>query len=136
MVCVSPWRIDAGPVRGGSRGAPDEPSRGAEHGRSRRRTNSRAAPAQDPCRGAERFRDLLNLIRDRKPDYLAAAFDGGGKVFRSELSADYKAQRAAMPEDLVPQIPVIRKVFEGFRVPILIHAGMEADDVIATLARR
>ena len=41
-----------------------------------------------------------------------------------------------MPEDLVPQIPVIRRVFEGFRVPVLIEPGMEADDVIATLARR
>jgi DNA polymerase-1 len=82
------------------------------------------------------FRDLLNLIRDRKPDYLAAAFDGAGPVFRSDLFADYKAQRSAMPDDLVPQIPVIRRVFDGFRVPVLIHQGMEADDVIATLARR
>ena len=41
-----------------------------------------------------------------------------------------------MPDDLVPQIPVIRRVFEGFRVPVLIEPGMEADDVIATLARR
>ena len=64
------------------------------------------------------FRDLLNLLRDRKPDYLAAAFDGAGPVFRSELFADYKAQRAAMPDDLVPQIAVIRRVFEGFRVPV------------------
>ena len=41
-----------------------------------------------------------------------------------------------MPVDLVPQIPVIRRVFEGFRVPVLVEPGMEADDVIATLARR
>src|SRR5262249_42374731 len=82
------------------------------------------------------FRDLLNLIRDRKPDYLAAAFDGPGPVFRSELYPEYKAQRAAMPDELVPQIPVIRRVFEGFRVPVLIHEGMEADDIIATVARR
>jgi DNA polymerase-1 len=82
------------------------------------------------------FRDLLNLIRDRKPDYLAAAFDGAGRVFRSELYAEYKAQRAAMPEDLVPQIPVIRRVFDGFRIPVLMYPAMEADDVIATLARR
>jgi DNA polymerase-1 len=82
------------------------------------------------------FRDLLNLNRDRKPDYMAAAFDGAGPVFRSELYPEYKANRAAMPEDLVPQIPVIRRVFEGFRVPVLIHEGMEADDIIATVARR
>src|SRR5262249_61546368 len=81
-------------------------------------------------------RDLLNLVRDRRPDYLAAAFDGAGPVFRSEIYAGYKAQRAAMPDDLVPQIPVIRRAFEAFRVPVLMVEGVEADDVIATLARR
>ncbi len=82
------------------------------------------------------FRDLLNLTKARKPDYLAAAFDGEGPVFRSEIYPEYKANRSAMPPDLVPQIPVIRRVFEGFRVPVLIAEAMEADDVIATLARR
>lgn len=82
------------------------------------------------------FRDLVNLVRDRKPDYLAAAFDGAGRVFRSDLFPEYKAQRAAMPEELVPQIPVIRRVFDGFRVPVLMEAGVEADDVIATVSRR
>ncbi|MGO9598043.1 MAG: DNA polymerase I [Isosphaeraceae bacterium] len=82
------------------------------------------------------FRDLLNLLRDRKPDYLAAAFDGEGPVFRTEIYTEYKANRAAMPADLVPQIPLIRRVFEGFEVPVLAESGMEADDVIATLARR
>ncbi len=82
------------------------------------------------------FRDVLNLVKSRKPDYLAAAFDGEGPVFRSAIYADYKANRSEMPADLVPQIPVIRRVFEGFRVPVLIEPEMEADDVIATLARR
>src|SRR5436305_11149091 len=58
------------------------------------------------------FRDVLNLLKARKPDYLAAAFDGPGPVFRSELFAEYKAQRAAMPDELQLQIPVIRRVFE------------------------
>ncbi|HEV3164078.1 MAG TPA: DNA polymerase I [Isosphaeraceae bacterium] len=82
------------------------------------------------------FRDVQNLLKTRKPDYLAAAFDGPGPVFRSDLFAEYKAQRAAMPEELQLQIPVIRRVFEGFNVPVLIHEGYEADDIIATLARR
>lgn len=82
------------------------------------------------------FRDLLNIVRDRKPDYLAAAFDGPGRVFRSDIYEEYKANRKEMPVDLVPQIPVIRRVFEGFRVPVLTVPEMEADDVIATLARR
>ncbi len=81
------------------------------------------------------FRDLLNLVKGRKADYLAAAFDGAGKVFRSEIYADYKANRSEMPADLSAQIPVIRRVFEGFRVPVLMEEGMEADDVIATMAR-
>ncbi len=82
------------------------------------------------------FRDLLNLLKVQKPDYLAAAFDGEGPVFRSDIDPQYKANRTEMPADLVPQIPVIRRVFEGFRVPVLIEPAMEADDVIATLARR
>src|SRR5262249_37292489 len=68
--------------------------------------------------------------------YLAAAFDGPGPVFRSEIFSEYKANRKEMPVDLVPQIPVIRRVFEGFRVPVLIEPMMEPDDVIATLARQ
>ena len=48
---------------------------------------------------------------------------------------DYKANRKEMPVELVPQIPVIRRVFEGFRIPVLIEPGVEADDIIATLAR-
>jgi DNA polymerase-1 len=82
------------------------------------------------------FRDMLNLLRDRKPDYIAAAFDGPGRVFRQDIFEDYKANRSEMPDDLVPQIPLIQRVFEGFQVPVLIEPGMEADDIIATLARR
>src|ERR1700756_406250 len=55
------------------------------------------------------FRDLLNLVRGRKPDYLAAAFDGAGRVFRSDLYENYKANRGEMPDDLSAQIPVIRR---------------------------
>ena len=57
-------------------------------------------------------------------------------MFRSDIYAEYKANRKEMPVDLVPQIPVIRRLFDGFRVPVLVEPGMEADDVIATLARR
>jgi DNA polymerase-1 len=82
------------------------------------------------------FRDLLNILKARKPDYLAAAFDGAGPVKRSEVFAEYKANRSAMPDDLRPQIPVIRRLVEAFGVPVLLHEGAEADDVIATLARK
>ena len=82
------------------------------------------------------FRDLLNLLKVRKPDYLAAAFDGPEQTQRSIDFPAYKAQRGPMPEDMVPQIPTIRRLFEAFRVPVLVHPGAEADDVIATLTRR
>jgi DNA polymerase I len=94
-------------------------------------------PAGQPTQAAFGiFRDMLNLRRERKPEFLAAAFDPPGPVFRSEIFADYKANRKEMPEELVPQIPVIRRIFEGFRVPVLMEQGMEADDVIATVSRR
>ncbi len=82
------------------------------------------------------YRDVSNLIKNRKPDYLVAAFDGAGKVFRSDLFPEYKANRSETPPDLSAQIPTIRRVFEGFCVPILMQEGAEADDIIATLARR
>jgi DNA polymerase-1 len=82
------------------------------------------------------FRDILNLLKVRKPDYLAAAFDGEEKTRRAEAFPAYKAQRGPMPEDMIPQIATIRRVFEAFNIPVLVHPGAEADDVIATLARR
>ena len=82
------------------------------------------------------FRDVLAMLKNRKPEYLAAAFDGAGKTTRAESFPEYKAQRGPMPEDLVPQIEAVRRMFEAFRVPVLLHPGAEADDVIATLARR
>jgi len=80
------------------------------------------------------FRQLLNLLRDHRPEAIAAAFDGIAPVFRVDLFADYKANRPDMPEDLQLQIPIIQKVFEAFRIPVLIQEGAEADDVIATVA--
>ncbi len=82
------------------------------------------------------FRDLLNLVRVQKPDYILAAFEGEGPGFRSEAFADYKANRAAMPDDLRVQVPVILRLFQAFGVPILQHDNCEADDVIGTVARR
>ncbi len=96
-----------------------------------------AGPAGQPTNAVfGTFRDLLNLIRSRSPDYLLAAFDGAGPVFRNDLYDQYKANRQAMPEDLQVQIPVIQQVFEGFNVPVFQESGFEADDVIATLARQ
>jgi DNA polymerase-1 len=77
---------------------------------------------------------LRKLLADEKPHYIAAIFESGVPTFRHELSADYKANRVAPPEDLESQIPYIVRVCEAYNVPILNVPGFEADDVIGTLA--
>ncbi len=79
---------------------------------------------------------LLTLLRDEQPDRVAVIFDSKGPTFRKELYPDYKANRAAMPEDLVPQIPLIKEMVRAFNLPALELSGFEADDIIATLAKR
>ncbi|MFM8635042.1 MAG: DNA polymerase I [Planctomycetia bacterium] len=79
-------------------------------------------------------RDLLDVIGKKKPDYLLAAIDAPGPTFRHEAFADYKATRAEMPADLVPQIPLVRKLYEIMGIPCLELAGYEADDLLATVA--
>jgi DNA polymerase-1 len=76
---------------------------------------------------------LLKVMRERKPDYICVVFDAPGPNFRHELSEDYKATRQATPEELVPQIPYIKKAVRYFGVPQMEFEGYEADDLIATL---
>jgi len=76
---------------------------------------------------------LWKLIREEQPDYLAIALDPPGPTFRDALSADYKATRTAMPDDLVRQLPYVRRLFEALRTPVLEVKGFEADDVLATI---
>ena len=77
---------------------------------------------------------LRKLIDDQQPDLVAAAFDLKGPTFRHELSADYKAHRRPMPDDLVEQVSWVHEACAALGVPIVSHAGFEADDVIGTLA--
>ncbi len=79
---------------------------------------------------------LLKVVREESPDHLAVVFDAKGPTFRKEIYPEYKANRAAMPEDLVPQIPLIKEAVRGFNMPVLEKEGFEADDIIATLAKR
>ncbi|MFO0968833.1 MAG: DNA polymerase I [Gemmataceae bacterium] len=81
-------------------------------------------------------KDMLLLRRERKPTHLVCVFDVGERTFRDNLAADYKANRAPMPDDLKLQLPLIRQVLEAMRIPVLGVAGVEADDVIATLAQQ
>jgi len=104
------------------------------------------------------FVNMLRKLReDFSPEYLAAVFDVAGPTFRDEQAEavtsirkfdiktqtfteveykGYKANRAAMPEDLAQQVPYIRRALEAYRIPILEAARFEADDVIGTLARK
>ena len=78
---------------------------------------------------------LLKVIKDYKPDHMAVVFDVKGPTFRHEIYDQYKANRPAMPDDLVPQIPYIKKVVDGFNIPVLEMTGFEADDIIGTIAK-
>ncbi|MEW6333098.1 MAG: DNA polymerase I [Thermodesulfobacteriota bacterium] len=78
---------------------------------------------------------LIKLLRDQEPDYIAVAFDVKGPTFRHEAFADYKATRRATPDTLVPQIPYVKEIVRGFSIPIVEQAGLEADDIIGTIAR-
>jgi len=79
---------------------------------------------------------LLKLLKDHQPRHLAVVFDVGRITFRTELYPEYKANRAAMPDDLRMQMEPIREVVRAFNIPALELAGFEADDIIGALAAR
>ena len=128
----------------------------AYHAMARQRSMSTKAGL--PTAAIYVFVNMLRKLReDFSPAYLAAVFDVAAKTFRATQAEavttvrkfdiktqtfteveykGYKANRAAMPEDLAQQIPYIRRALEAYRIPILELAGFEADDVIGTLARK
>src|SRR5918996_2981665 len=79
---------------------------------------------------------LRKLVNDHHPTYMAASFDLAGPTFRDSIVSDYKATRAAMPDDLAEQIAWVQEACEAMGVPIITSPGYEADDVIGTLATR
>jgi len=78
---------------------------------------------------------ILKVLKEHRPDYLAVVFDSKAPTFRSETFKAYKANRPAMPEGLIPQIPYIKKTVEGYRIATLEMDGYEADDLIGTVAK-
>ena len=128
----------------------------AYHAMARQRSMSTKAGL--PTAAVYVFVNMLRKLRDDfSPAYLAAVFDVAAKTFRDTQAEaitkvrkfdiktqtfteieykGYKANRAAMPEDLAQQVPYIRRALEAYRIPILELAGFEADDVIGTLARK
>src|SRR3989449_11185479 len=77
---------------------------------------------------------LQKIIRERRPQYLAVAFDEKGPTLRHAEFKEYKAHRPPMPDALSRQIPYIHRVVEAFAIPVVKLAGYEADDLIGTLA--
>jgi DNA polymerase-1 len=79
---------------------------------------------------------LLKLIKDYQPRRIAVVFDAPGRTFRDEIFAEYKAQRPGMPDDLRSQVEPLLQIIKAHGIPLLRVAGVEADDVIGTLACR
>jgi DNA polymerase-1 len=79
---------------------------------------------------------LLKIIEDTRPDYLAVAFDSKEKTFRHDRYENYKSSRETMPEDMVPQIQRIKEVIDAFEIPLYILPGFEADDLIGTAVKK
>ncbi len=79
---------------------------------------------------------LRKLMKDFAPEFIAASFDLPGRTFRDDLAADYKANRAPMPDELAEQIPMVHAACEALGVPILTSERYEADDVIGTLTMK
>ncbi|PUA27618.1 MAG: DNA polymerase I [Cellvibrio sp. 79] len=94
-------------------------------------TNSKGQPT-----GA--VKGVVNMMRRLRKDYpasqIAVIFDAKGKTFRDDIYADYKANRPPMPEDLRPQVQPIHDIVQAMGLPLFVIEGVEADDVIGTLA--
>jgi len=99
----------------------------------RRLSNSKGLPTN----AVFGFIKMINkVINDYNPDYLSIVFDAKGKNFRHEMFPDYKATRKKMEDDLVVQIPYIKNIVKAYNIPSIELVGYEADDIIATFARK
>ena len=90
-----------------------------------------------PTNAAYGFTNMLTkILKSKNPEAIAVVFDAPGKTFRDEMYSEYKATREAMPEDLVRQLPHVKSIPPAMNIETLEVKGVEADDVIGTLARR
>jgi DNA polymerase-1 len=79
---------------------------------------------------------LKKLFKDLKPDFCAVVYDAPGRTFRDEKFSEYKMQRPPAPEELPPQMPIVKELVRAWGIASFEVSGVEADDVLATLARR
>ncbi|MEO7254977.1 MAG: DNA polymerase I, partial [Casimicrobium sp.] len=93
--------------------------------------------AGEPTGAIRGVLSMLRLLVDKeKPDYLGVIFDAPGKTFRDDWYPEYKANRSPMPEDMRPQIAPLYEIIKAQGWPLIVESGVEADDVIGTLARQ
>ncbi len=79
---------------------------------------------------------LDEILRKEDPTHIAVVFDPPGPTFRHEMFPAYKANRESTPEDIKSAVPYIKRLIEGFNIPVVEVAGFEADDVIGTMAKK
>lgn len=79
---------------------------------------------------------IAKMMKDFAPTHAVICFDAKGPTFRHEMYKEYKANRPPMPDDLRQQLPYVRKVAEAYRIPTMEQQGLEADDIIGTLAKK
>ena len=79
---------------------------------------------------------LRKVLRESKPDYIAAVLESSTPTYREQEFPAYKANRTETPEDFLAQIPYVKRLLDGLRIAMLEYPGYEADDVIGTIARR
>ena len=93
-------------------------------------------PTGEPSGAVFGFTNLItSLVEKENPQYIAVVFDTSHPTFRHELYPEYKANRSACPEDLVPQIPKIKNLLDLLNIPRMEMPGFEADDVIGTYSK-
>ncbi|HEB76918.1 MAG TPA: DNA polymerase I [Methylothermaceae bacterium] len=96
-------------------------------------SNSRGEPTGAIYGVANMLRKLLNTY---DTPWFAVVFDAPGKTFRNDLYHDYKSHRPPMPDELKAQLEPLKELIRAMGIPVIVEEGVEADDVIATLARR
>ena len=79
---------------------------------------------------------LFSQLDELKPDYLTVAFDVHAPTFRHDAYADYKGTRRSMPDELREQVPLMKKMLTAMGIEIREQAGLEADDILGTLAKK
>jgi DNA polymerase I len=79
---------------------------------------------------------LRKIVDQEKPHYLGIVFDTGKPTIRHRMFKEYKAHRKPMPEDLIPQVPILKKVIRAMNIPLFEYEDYEADDVLGSLAQK